>query len=161
MKRIIFLAALIFAVSLASFGMKIIAEGRTNSPFGNYTIRVDDKSLMINGKEHQPYVITYENSNLEVRVAVDMDKEGKIYYVLSDNLSVQYVSNRHYFGVEKLNKELEKDGFMTSDAALNRLEYFRQKALTTDQGWRRDNTELIAVYFPMLLNDMESLLTAK
>jgi hypothetical protein len=161
MKRIVLIAALIVAVSLASYARKPIAEGKTHSPFGDYTIQVDNKSVWINGKEHRPYVISYENSNLKVRVAVDMDRQGKKYYVLSDNLSVQYVSNRHYFGVEKLDKVVEKDGFRTSDAALNRVEYFHQKAITTGYSWRRDNTKLIAAYFPMLLNNPENLIAEK
>ena len=128
---------------------------------GNYKIEIDDKYMMINGKQHKPFVVTYGNSNLEVRVAVDMDKTGKKYYVISDNLCVQYVFNRKYFGVEKLSPEIEKDGFKTSDAALNRVEYFHQKVITTGQGWRRDNTKLIAAYFPMLLNNVENILAAK
>jgi hypothetical protein len=161
MKRIILVAGLTLAVSLVSFARKFVAEGETHSALGNYRIQVDEKSMFINGKEHVPYVITYENSNLEVKVAIDMDKEGKKYYVISDNLSVQYVANRNYFGVEKLPPELEKDGYKTSDAALNRLEYFHQKAITTNQGWKHDNTRLIAVYFPMLLNNSENVIAAK
>jgi hypothetical protein len=161
MKRIVLAAVLIIAVSIASYGRKFVAEGKTYSALGNYKIEIDTKSMMINGKEHKPFVITYENSNMEVRVAVDMDKNSKIYYVISDNLSVQYVSNRHYFGVEKLSPDLEKEGFKTSDAALNKLEYFRQKAITTHEGWKRDNTRLVAAYFPMLINNIENLLAAK
>jgi hypothetical protein len=96
-----------------------------------------------------------------VRVAVDMDKKGKTYFVISDNLSVQYVANRHYFGVEKLSADREMEGYKTSDSALNKLEYFHQKAITTNYGWRRDNTKLIAAYFPMLLNNVENILAAK
>jgi hypothetical protein len=158
MKRIVLVTGLIIVISLASYARKFVAEGKTYSALGNYKIEIDDKPMMINGKEHKPYVISYANSDLEVRVAVDMDKSGKKYYVISNDLSVQYVSNRHYFGVEKLGKDLEKEGYRTSDAALNRTEYFRQKALTTHQGWRRDNTKLIAAYFPMLLNNVENIL---
>jgi hypothetical protein len=161
MKRIVLAAVLIIAVSIASYGRKFVAEGKTYSALGNYKIEIDTKSMMINGKEHKPFVITYENSNMEVRVAIDMDKNGKIYYVISDNLSVQYVSNRHYFGVEKLSADLEKEGYKTSDTALNRSEYFRQKAITMNEGWRRDNTRLVAAYFPLLINNIESLLAAK
>jgi hypothetical protein len=161
MKRIFLVACLIVAVSLASYARKFVADGKTYSALGNYKIEIDDKSMMINGKEHKPFVITYANSNLEVRVAVDIDKEGKKYYVISDNLSVQYVANKHYFGVEKLDESLEKEGFKTSDAALNRIEYFRQKAITTGENWKRDNTRLIAAYFPMLLNNVENLLAVK
>jgi hypothetical protein len=161
MKRIVLIAGLIVAVSLASYARKFVAEGKTYSALGNYRIEMDNKSMMINGKEHKPFVITYENTNLEVRVAVDMDKEGKKYYVISDNLSVRYVANRKFFGVEKLAPELEKDGYKTSDAALNRVEYFHQKVITRGEGWRRDNTKLIAAYFPMLLNNIENVLAAK
>jgi hypothetical protein len=161
MKRIILIAGLILTVSLASYARKLVADGKTYSALGNYKIEIDDKYMIINGKQHKPFVITYENSNLEVRVAVDMDKEGKKYYVISDNLSVRYVANKKYFGVEKLSPELEKEGFKTSDGALNRVEYFHQKAITTGQNWRRDNTKLIAAYYPMLLNNVENVLAVK
>ena len=58
-----------------------------------------------------------------------MEKNCRKYYVFSDTLN-QYVSNKDYFGVEKLDKELEKEGFMTSEWSLNKAEYFRQKVIT-------------------------------
>jgi len=161
MKRVILVAGLILAVSLASYARKFVAEGKTYSAMGNYKIEIDDNYVMLNGKEHRPYVITYENSDLVVRVAVDMEKGCKKYYVISDNLSIQYVSNRRYFGVEKLAPEIEKDGYKTSDAALNRAEFFHQKVLTSGQSWRRNNTKLIAAYYPMLLNNVGDFLAAK
>ena len=161
MKRIILIAGLILTVSFVSHARRIVAEGETYSTMGKYMIQMGDKCVTIDGKQHVPFVITYENSDLEVRVAIDMDKRTKRYYVISDNLSVQYVSNRHYFGVERLNKELEKDGFSTCDTFLNRGEYFRQKVITSKKSWRQDNTKLIAAYFPMLLNDNENKLAVK
>ena len=161
MKKIILTAGLIVAVSLASFAKKFVAEGKTYSILGDYKIYVDDKSLSINGKEHIPFVISYENSDMEVKVAIDMDRNSKKYYVISDNLSVQYVSNRKYFGVEKLGSEVEKDGYRTSDLALNRPEYFRQKAISTDNKWKDNNTKLIAAYFPLLMSNLEYVLAAK
>lgn len=157
MKRILLSLMMIAAICTSSFARKFVAEGKTNTSLGNYRIEVDDKYLMINGKQHRPFVITYENTGLELRVAVDMEKGRKTYYVLSDPLSVKYVSNRDYFGIERLGRETEKDGFRTSDSALNREEYFHQKALTSGRGWRRDNTKLIAAYFPALLNNRDVL----
>jgi hypothetical protein len=161
MKRIILAAGLIVAICLSSYARKFVAEGKTYSTLGNYKIEIDDKYMTINGKQHRPFVITYENSDLEVRVAVDMDKGIKKYFVISDNLSVQYVANRKYFGVQKLSPELEMEGFKTTDAALNRAEYFHQRVLTTNLSWRRDNTKLIAAFFPMLLNNVENILAAR
>lgn len=161
MKRIALTAVLIAAVCLSTFARKLVAEGKTYSALGDYKIEVDDKFVFVNGKEHKPFVITYGNSNLEIRVVVDMDRKGKYYYVLSEELSVRYVANRKFFGVEKLGKELEKEGYKTSDSALNREEYFHQKVITSGRSWRRDNTKLIAAYFPMLLNNQENLLAVK
>jgi len=161
MKRITLIAILISGICVSAFARKFVAEGKTYSAFGNYAIEVDDNFISVNGKMHKPYVITYENSNLEIRVAIDMDRGIKTYYVMSDPLSVQYVSNRHYFGIEKLSKDLDNVGLRTSEAALNMQEYFHQKVITSGRSWRRDNTQLIAAFFPMLLNDQETRLAVK
>ena len=161
MKRIFLTVLLIASVCVTSFGRKLVAEGKTYSVLGDYKIQIDDKLMAINGKNHLPFVITYANSDMEVRVAVDMEKKEKIYYVISDKLSVQYVSNKDYFGVEKLDEALAKDGYKTYTNALNTAEYFRQKVITSDQNWKRDNTQLIAAFFPMLLNNVESMVAAR
>jgi hypothetical protein len=161
MKRIILISGLIVAICLSSFGRKFVSAGDTHSPLGKYKIEVDDNYMMINGSQHKPYFISFENSDMEVRVAVTMEKGCRKYYVLSDNLSLQYVSNRHYFGVEMLDGELDKDGFRTSTESLNKSEYFHQKAITGGEKWKRDKTPLIAVFFPQLINNTEEILASK
>jgi hypothetical protein len=142
---------------MTAFSKKPFAEGKTYTSLGDYTIRVDDQTLTINGKQHLPYVITYANSDKEVKVAVDMCRGSKTYYLISDDLAVKYVSTRKFFGVQKLEKELEKEGYRTSDEMLNRNEYYRQKIITSGQSWKRDNTTLVAAYFPMLLENADML----
>lgn len=161
MKRIILLTVLIFAVGSASFARKLLAEGKTNSAFGNYKIEVDDNFISLDGKNHKAFVISYDNTDMEIRVAVDMNSKGKIYYVLSDNLSVQYVSNRKYFGVELLGKELEKDGFKTAETSLNKSEYFRQKVIKSGKGNPLENTKFIATFYPKLINNSENVLAVR
>jgi len=161
MKRIILITALTIVVCLSSYARKFIAEGQTFSAFGNYRIELADDFVTINGVQTKPYVITFENTKLETRVVVAMEKKCIKYYVLTDNLSVQYVSTRNYFGVEKLDKELEKDGYKTSDTDLNRVAYFRQKAITGGEEWKQDKTPLIAACFPQLLNNPENFLAVK
>lgn len=161
MKRIFLAAALIFAVTMTSFARKFVAEGKTYSALGNYKIELADNLITLNGKELKAFIISYANTNMEVTVAFDKNRKGMKYFVLSDNLSVQYVCNGDYFGVAKLDKELEKDGHKTSDSALNRSEYFHQKIITTGSNCDLDNSKLIAVYFPMLINNYENILAAK
>ena len=161
MRRILFAAVLIIALSAASFAREVVAEGKTFSALGDYKIELADNSVTINGEVFTPFIISYQNSPMEVKVAVKNEADCKTYFVLSDKLSVQYVCNANYFGVEKLNKSFEKEGYTTSDAALDRSEYFHQKVLTSGQGCELDNTMLIAAYFPRLINNMSEVVAAK
>jgi hypothetical protein len=158
MKKIVLITGLIVTISLSTYARKLVAEGNTYSALGKYKIEMDDNYVTLNGLQHKPYVISFENTKMQVRVAVTMKWGSRIYYVLSDDLSVQYVSNRNYFGVERLGSELEKDGYTTSDSKLNRTQYYRQKVITGGDEWRKDKTALIAAFFPMLLNNTEDAL---
>lgn len=161
MKRMILASVLIIAFSTASFARKLVAEGKTFTELGNYRIELADNPFSLNGKDCKAFIISYENSPMEVNVVVCKDRKCKRYVVLSDKLSVQYVCNEYYFGVEKLDKALEKEGYRTSDSALNRLEYFHQKVISHGQGGELENTQLIAAYFPMLLNNITEIVAAR
>jgi hypothetical protein len=153
MKRMFFAVLLILAFSTVSFSGEFVASGETHSTLGNYKIVLADNPVTINGEQLKTYIISYQNSPLEVRVAVRNDKKCKNYIVLSDKLSIQYVCNGEYFGVQKLEKSLEKAGLTTSDEALNRTEYFHQKLIAPGKQSEVESTEYIAAYFPMLIKD--------
>lgn len=153
MKRMFFAAILIVAISTASFSKEFIATGKTYSALGDYKIKIADNPVALNGDQLKAYVISYQNSPMEVKVVIRKDKRCKNYIVLSDKLSVQYVCNGDYFGVQKLEKSLEKDGYTTSDEALNRSEYFHQKLIVQGRQDEIEATKLIAAYFPMLIKE--------
>lgn len=153
MKRMFFAALLIVAFSSASFSREFIAGGKTYSALGDYKIEIADNTVSLNGEQLKAYLISYENSPMEVKVVIRKDKTCKNYIVLSDKLSVQYVCNGDYFGVEKLEKSFAKEGFVTSDKALNRSEYFHQKLIAQGKQDEIEATRLIAAYFPMLIKE--------
>jgi len=155
MKRMFFAALLIVAFSSASFSREFVASGKTHSALGDYKIEKADNPVILNGEELKAYVISYQNSPMEVKVVVKQDKKCKNYIVLSDKLSIQYVCNGDYFGVQKIEKSLENNGLATSDAALNRSEYFHQRLIAQGKQGEVEAAQLIAAYFPMLLkNDL-------
>ncbi len=160
MKRLILVSLFIAAVSITSFARKFVAEGKTYSALGDYKIEMADNPVTLNGKELKAFIISYANSNMEVTVAFNKIRSSMRYYVLSTSLSVQYICKSGYFGVAKLGKELEKDGYKTSESALNRIEYFRQKVITTGSACDLDNSKLIAAFFPMLINNYENIISA-
>ncbi|MBK7711089.1 MAG: hypothetical protein IPJ37_09170 [Bacteroidales bacterium] len=118
---------------------------------GDYRIEKADNPVIINGEALKAFIISYQNSPMEVTIVIKKMENCKNFIVLSDKLSVQYVCNENYFGVEKLDKSLVVEGFNTSDAALNRGEYFHQKKLANGGRGELESTQLIAAFFPMLI----------
>src|SRR5512137_549844 len=99
MKRMVLSAFLIIVFSGAVSARKFVASGSTYSKLGNYKIELADDLFTVRGKELKTFVITYENSNMEVTIAFDKNRKGMTYYVLSPALSVKYVCKSDYFGV--------------------------------------------------------------
>jgi len=161
MKKMLFTALLTVAFGSAMHARELVAEGRTYSALGDYKIEIADNPVTINGNEFRTFVISYQNTPLEVNVAVREERNCKKYIVLSEKLCVQYVCNENYFGVQRLDKSFEKDGYTTSDLFLDKNEYFHQKVLTSGQGCELDNTRLIASYFPMLIKGNNNSVAAK
>jgi hypothetical protein len=162
MKRTLLITVLILATGLAVSARKFVAEGKTYSLLGNYKIEIADNPVTLKGKELKAFVITYENTNMEITVAFDKNRQGMTYYVLSPALSVKYVCNGIYFGVSRLaDDELKAEGYRTSDSALDRSEYFHQKVISMGSNCDLENSKLIAAYYPMLLNNFENSLSEK
>jgi hypothetical protein len=161
MKRAVLSAMLIVAVSVASFATKVVATGKTWSVIGDYRIEVAETPVVLNGEELKTFVVTYENSDQKITVAVDKQKKCSNFIVISDKLSVQYVCNDSYFGVEKLAKEYSNLGYATLDENLNRSEFLHQRVISREPASALENTKLIAAYFPVLVKDFDSLLAKK
>lgn len=150
MKRIILGVLFFAAVSALSFG-KVIIRGESNTPFGSFTIEVSDKPVTVAGEELKCYLISYENSPLQVKVLVDKEKNCKNYVVVSNDLSVMYTCNGKFLGVNKLGKKYTEAGLGTSEEKLDRLDYFHQKVISQGDAAEYDAMTLIASYFPELI----------
>jgi hypothetical protein len=151
MKKMIFLALLMIAYGSATYARELVAEGKTYSALGDYRIETADKPVVINGEELKTFIISYQNSPMEVTVVIKKGKHCKNYIVLSDKLAVQYVCNEDYFGVQKLDKSLRIDGFVPDETSLNKSEYFHQKVIAPGKRGEIENSQLIAAFFPMLI----------
>jgi len=162
MKRFISVFALIPLISLIAFSKGPVAEGNTHCCLGMYAVDKAVNQIIVDGKALPTFVISYENSDLSVRVGVDKsDKKCTKYIVVSDDLAVQYDCNRKYFGVKKLESAYHNDGYATSDLTLERSEYFHQKIITRDVSDQLEQVRLIAVYFPRLVKDYENVFAVK
>ncbi len=129
---------------------KIVAEGATSTPFGNYTIKVCDEPVILSGEKITSYLITYENSPISLEILVDKEKNCKNYVVISEGLSVMYSCNGSYFGVNKINEKYNKEGYSTDETNLDRLNYFHQKIIAQGRMDEVPATTMIACYYPLL-----------
>jgi hypothetical protein len=165
MKRILTISlAVLGVIALTSAGeMKtIVAQGKTNSPLGNFSIEKTDGLEMINGEALRSYEIVYENSTDTLIVAVD-DSRKRItrYLVISDGLVVEYFCNKKAFGVKLVDDVFEEEGFYTARDRIDPREYYNQKIIC---GKPINETEclcLISVYFPKLSKDFNSIYATK
>ena len=107
MKKMILTAVLVLMIGTVSFAKKVVAEGKTYSALGDYKIETTDNPIQIKGEDCKAFVIRYENTPMEVTVIVCKEKNCRKYVVLSEKLSVQYVCNPQYFGVERLDKSFK------------------------------------------------------
>jgi hypothetical protein len=153
MKKIILSAAILLTAYFTSTGKPVVAQGQTNTLLGDYKITMLDDHLVINGKELTKYLVSYDRPDMKAIVAVDQKKGCKKYYVLSGELAVQYECNGTSFGITRLDKEFNDKGFITSMDKLNKLEFYHQRVLTSEPVNTIDHLNMIASYYPGLLNE--------
>jgi hypothetical protein len=153
MKKIFLSAVLIFSVFMVSNGNPVVSTGQSNSAFGDYQIIALTDHLVLNGRELDKYLISYEKPEMKLIVAVDKQKNCRKYYVLSGLLPVEYDCNGSYFGIKKLEQELVDKGFVADLNNLNKQEFYRQRILTDEHLGTVDQLNLIASYYPGLLNE--------
>ncbi len=164
MKKLLLLALLSVFTGFTMLAEKnVVSKGDTQGPLGKFVIEKTSDFVEINGVALPTYIITYQNSDKVIRVAVDINKKSKTknYIVLGDDLNLQYTCQLYHFGAKKLDKEYVKAGITNSIDNLNNGEYFHQKILTCSDPDKRDCLGLIACYYPLLIKDYENAFACK
>ncbi len=162
MKKIFSLLTVISLLSLSGYAKGPVAEGKTHCSLGNYVVDNAIDPIYVDGNALKTFVVSYENSDLNVRIGIDKsDRKCTRYIVVSDELEIQYACRRNSFGVQKLSKEYSDDGMSTSDLSLNREEYFHQKVITQNPKSELEHVKLISVFFPKLVKDYEKVFAVK
>ncbi len=152
MKTLILTTVLVLTLSFASTARTIVAKGESNSAFGNYTIELLDDHMMLNNNELDKYLISYENTDMKVVVVMDKQKKCRKYYVLNDQLPVQYECNGTSFGIKKLDRAVVANGFGNASEKMNKQEFFNQRVLISGVTNTKEHLNLIASYYPGLFS---------
>jgi hypothetical protein len=156
MKKFFLTTALVLMVAMLTMGNRIVARGSSNSAFGEYKIEQLEDHMMCKGNELDKFMITYENTDLKVVVVLDKQQKCKKYYVLTDQAPVQYECNGLYFGIKKLDNDLQTVGFTTCLDKLNREVYYHQKVIGGGTTETVDHLQLIASFYPEFFKEKVS-----
>ena len=160
MKRMISLLMMIVMISFvaqAAFFLK----GETNCALGEYNIVKSSDSFVLNGDKLDTYIISYENSAKTVEIAVLKEKDCCRYIVLSEDLSLQYICKKNYFGVYLHGDDFKKLGLETDTEAIELKGYYHQKVITPNSIDLKNCLGLIAIYYPKLIKDYENVFACK
>lgn len=161
MKKVTSLTLMILVISITSMAGTVLTKGKTNCSLGSFKVEKAVDQLIVNGVALETYVISYENSEKTVKLAVQEDGKNIVFLVSSDDLDILYVCNSDIFGVEKPGKKFKKDGYVTDDAVLNRSEFFNQKIIKRSANSVKECAGLIAVYYPHLIQNFETAFACK
>ncbi len=156
MKKFFLTTVLVLLVSMLTMGNRIVARGSSNSAFGEYKIEKMEDHMIFKGIELDKYLITYENTDLKVVVVLDKQLKCKKYYVLTDQAPVQYECNGLFFGIKKLDNDLQSVGYTTCLDNLNREVYYHQKVIGSGTTETVDQLQLIAAFYPEFFKDKVS-----
>ena len=155
MKNLFSVTLLMVTLFAVSYAGPAVFKGKTHSALGEFTAEKSTESISVDGVELETYVISYENSEKTVKVAIDKDKKGKKYLVICEDMAIQYVCKSKAFGIEKLDKKYQDAGYKSGLQNMNMGEFYHQRVITRDDRTERNCLGLIAVYFPKLTKDYE------
>jgi len=157
--RLFTVTALLIGIEPVLTAQEVVSGGNTYSAFGKYSIEETNTPDTLCGMNGCPYLVKFENSDIVLKVFIWKENGIKKYVALSDDLSVQYVCNKDFIGIEKLSKKFLKHGYCTNDSILNRSQYFHQKIIARGERSDIDNVALIASYYPhLVLKDHDTFL---
>ncbi|MCU0459950.1 MAG: hypothetical protein MUE37_12780 [Bacteroidales bacterium] len=151
MKTKLFVLFTLLALVPSLQAKRIVLEGQSNTLFGDYRVESFDSPCTFSSKDCMCYLATYNNSDIVVKIVVWKEPLVTKYLVLSDKLSVQYVNNQNYLGVEKLENKFSGEGYSTIDQNMDRLAYFHQKVIRQGKLNEMESLLLIVSYFPQLI----------
>lgn len=168
MKKLTFLITLLSLIlipvpaSSSAHEIDPVTEGNTNYELGAFVVEISNAPIIIDATILPTYVVSYENSDMTIRIAVDnSDRKCRKFIVVSDNLAMQYNCDGKIFGVAIPDMAYIEDGIPSSKVNLDRSQYHRQKVITQRKKTEIDQIRLISVYFPKLVKDYDRLFAVK
>lgn len=130
-----------------------LLSGQSGSNLGQYTILISDNALKIGDEALKTYELSYSNNDSPIAIGVKKTKKCMNFIVRTDNFEVEYVCNKHVFGVKRINKEYQTVAPEVINEMMDNADFYYQRVISQYPKTEEELLGLIACYFPSLIKD--------
>jgi hypothetical protein len=130
-----------------------LLSSQSMTELGSYTIQESSKALKIGDEALKTYELSYTNSDTPVLIGVKKTKKCMNFIVRTANFEMEYVCNKHVFGVKRVNQNYQTIPAEKINAMLDNSDYFRQRVISQNPKTEPELLGLIACYFPSLIRE--------
>jgi hypothetical protein len=130
-----------------------LLNGQSLTGLGDYQISQSLKAITIGNEPIETYELTYSNSHSQVLIGVKKTKKCTDFIVRAKNFEVEYVCNKHVFGVKRINKDYQTVPTATINKRLDNADFYTQRVISQNPKTEEELLGLIACYFPLLVKD--------
>jgi len=138
-------------ISVAKEKASSLLSGQSLTELGQYSIKTSADALTIAGEALKTYELNYENSDSPVLIGVKKTKKCMNFIVRTDNFEVEYVCNKHVFGVKRINKEYQTVNSEVTNSMMDNAQFYTQRVISQNPKTEEELLGLIACYFPSLV----------
>lgn len=144
---------LVGLVTVATGKSTSLISGQSLTELGQYSISNSDEVLTLGGEAVKTYELNYTNSDSPVLIGVKKTKNCMNFIVRTDNFEVEYVCNKHVFGVKRISKEFQTVSSEMINEMMNNAQFYTQRVISQYPKTEEELLGLIACYFPSLIKE--------
>ena len=142
---------LFFFIGQAKETGAALISGQSLTELGQYSIYDAPQSLIIGAEALKTYELKYSNCDTPVLVGVKKTKKCMNFIVRTNNFEVEYVCNKHVFGVKRIDKGYRTVDLATIDQLMDNADFYTQRVISQNPKTVEELLGLIACYFPALI----------
>lgn len=128
-----------------------LISGQSLTELGQYNIQASNDAMQVGNEFLKTYELSYSNFDSPVQIGVKKTKMCMNFIVRTDNFEVEYVCNKHVFGVKRVGKEYQTVSTENINKLLNNEAFFHQRVISQNPKTEEELLGLIACYFPSLV----------
>ncbi len=130
-----------------------LISGHSATNLGEYSISLAPEAITVGNEVLKTYELAYSNSNSPISIGVKKTKKCMNFIVRTNNFEVEYICNKHVFGVKRISKEYQTVASDVINEMMDNADFYTQRVISQNPKSEEELLGLIACYFPLLIKD--------